>query len=204
MRHTFDGESRPGITDITYWRSTIGPDSFFNSKSVNSQPESGNVVKDMMWKIQIHVLRQCRRRANGMSSSDRKCAPLMICQSLAVLYSGIRSCELIPVAKVRACQMRRKRYTKLNLNLVIKRHLFAKVGGVSGVHYKWGKGHWGCAFKITSLQWVLTFSQPAGFCQQVMSRHLPEQDEQVDFLIEGNIARYRLQEKEGLQSKTGC
>eukprot|EP00983_Pelagomonas_calceolata_P048567 1141106-Pelagomonas_calceolata.AAC.4 len=26
---------------------------------------------------------------NGMSSSERKCAPLMICQPLAVAYSGI-------------------------------------------------------------------------------------------------------------------
>eukprot|EP00983_Pelagomonas_calceolata_P030408 954499-Pelagomonas_calceolata.AAC.1 len=34
-----------------------------------------------------------------MSSSDRKCAPLVICQPLTVAYSGIRSCELIPVAK---------------------------------------------------------------------------------------------------------
>eukprot|EP00983_Pelagomonas_calceolata_P014519 461507-Pelagomonas_calceolata.AAC.1 len=57
-----------------------------------------------MGKIQIHVFRQSIRRLNGMSSSDRKCAPLMICQPFTVVYSGIRGCELIPVAKVRVCQ----------------------------------------------------------------------------------------------------
>eukprot|EP00983_Pelagomonas_calceolata_P048204 1140957-Pelagomonas_calceolata.AAC.1 len=88
------------ITYITDWRSIIGPNSLFNSKSVNSQPESGNVLKDMMGKIQIHVFWQSIRRVNGMSISDRECAPLMICQPLTVAYSGIRSCELIPVAKV--------------------------------------------------------------------------------------------------------
>eukprot|EP00983_Pelagomonas_calceolata_P000926 33133-Pelagomonas_calceolata.AAC.1 len=34
-----------------------------------------------------------------MCISDRKSAPLMICQPLTVVYSGIRSCDLIPVAK---------------------------------------------------------------------------------------------------------
>eukprot|EP00983_Pelagomonas_calceolata_P028645 896942-Pelagomonas_calceolata.AAC.1 len=54
----------------------------------------------MMGKVQIHVLRQGIRRVKGMSSSDRKSVPLMICQPLTFVYSGIRSCELIPVAKV--------------------------------------------------------------------------------------------------------
>eukprot|EP00983_Pelagomonas_calceolata_P049284 1141441-Pelagomonas_calceolata.AAC.5 len=71
-------------SDITDRRSTIGPNSLFNSKSVNSQPESGNVAKDMMGKIQIHVLWQSIRRVNGTSSSDRKCAPMMICQLLTL------------------------------------------------------------------------------------------------------------------------
>eukprot|EP00983_Pelagomonas_calceolata_P028317 887831-Pelagomonas_calceolata.AAC.1 len=84
------------ITDITDRRSTIGPNSLFKLKSVNSQPESGSVAKGM---IQVQVFRQSISRVNGMSSSDRMCAPLMICQPLAVVYSGIRSCELIPVAK---------------------------------------------------------------------------------------------------------
>eukprot|EP00983_Pelagomonas_calceolata_P043005 1138731-Pelagomonas_calceolata.AAC.4 len=74
-------------------------EALFNLKNVNSQLESGSVAKDMMGKIQIHVFRQGIRRVNGMSSSDRKSAPLMICQPLTVVYSGIRSCELIPVAK---------------------------------------------------------------------------------------------------------
>eukprot|EP00983_Pelagomonas_calceolata_P109738 1159589-Pelagomonas_calceolata.AAC.15 len=90
-----------GITGIPDWRST-GPNSLFKSKSVNSQPESGNVAKDMMEKILIHVFRQGIRRVNGMSSSGRKCARLMICQLLTVAYSGIRSYELIPVAMSRS------------------------------------------------------------------------------------------------------
>eukprot|EP00983_Pelagomonas_calceolata_P022192 697835-Pelagomonas_calceolata.AAC.1 len=49
-------------TDITDWRSTIGPSSLFNSKSVISQPESSNVGKDMTGKIQIYVFRQSIRR----------------------------------------------------------------------------------------------------------------------------------------------
>eukprot|EP00983_Pelagomonas_calceolata_P007735 252539-Pelagomonas_calceolata.AAC.1 len=53
----------------------------------------------MMGKIQLHVFRQRIRRVNGMSGSDRKCAPSMICQPLNIAYSWIRSCELIPVAK---------------------------------------------------------------------------------------------------------
>eukprot|EP00983_Pelagomonas_calceolata_P080487 1155164-Pelagomonas_calceolata.AAC.2 len=43
-----------------------------NSKSVNPQPEFGSVAKNVMGKIQVHVFRQSKRRANGMSSSDRK------------------------------------------------------------------------------------------------------------------------------------
>eukprot|EP00983_Pelagomonas_calceolata_P062858 1147468-Pelagomonas_calceolata.AAC.2 len=70
------------ITGITDWRKTIGPNSLFNSKNVDSQPESGNVAKDMTGKIQTHAFRHSLRRVNGMSSSDRMCAPLMICQPL--------------------------------------------------------------------------------------------------------------------------
>eukprot|EP00983_Pelagomonas_calceolata_P088691 1157231-Pelagomonas_calceolata.AAC.2 len=84
------------ITGITDWRGTIGPNSLFNSKRVNSQPEAGNVVKDMTGKIQVHVFRQSIRRVNGMSSFDRKCTPLMICQPLTVVYFGIRSCPSVP------------------------------------------------------------------------------------------------------------
>eukprot|EP00983_Pelagomonas_calceolata_P066402 1149016-Pelagomonas_calceolata.AAC.1 len=36
------------ITDTTDWRSNIGPNSLFNSKSESPQPESGSVAKDMM------------------------------------------------------------------------------------------------------------------------------------------------------------
>eukprot|EP00983_Pelagomonas_calceolata_P041976 1138293-Pelagomonas_calceolata.AAC.1 len=80
------------ITDITDWRSTVGPNSLFNSKSVNSQPESGNVAKDMRGKIQIYVFSQSIRRVNGMSSSDRKCAPLMVrvCQP----SSAVKRCDV--------------------------------------------------------------------------------------------------------------
>eukprot|EP00983_Pelagomonas_calceolata_P086010 1156672-Pelagomonas_calceolata.AAC.2 len=66
---------------------------------MNLQPESGNVAKDMMGKVQVHAFRQSMRRVNGMSSTDRKCPPLMIRQPLTLVYSGIRSCESIPVAK---------------------------------------------------------------------------------------------------------
>eukprot|EP00983_Pelagomonas_calceolata_P009892 320127-Pelagomonas_calceolata.AAC.1 len=97
-----------GITDITDRRNTIGPNSLFNSKSMNSQPESGNVAMDMMGKIQIHVFRQRIRRLNGTSSSDRKCAPMLICQPLTVAYSGIRTCELIPGAKVSGSEVHHK------------------------------------------------------------------------------------------------
>eukprot|EP00983_Pelagomonas_calceolata_P063510 1147760-Pelagomonas_calceolata.AAC.1 len=68
-------------------------------KSVHPQPESGNVAKDAMWKIQILVFRNCIRRVSGMRISDRKCVPLMICQLFTAVYSGIRGCELILVAK---------------------------------------------------------------------------------------------------------
>jgi len=84
-----------GITD---WRSIIGLNILFNLKSANSQPESGNFAKDMMGKIQNIVFRQSIRMVNGMSSSGRKCVPLMICQPHTDACSGIRSCELIPVA----------------------------------------------------------------------------------------------------------
>eukprot|EP00983_Pelagomonas_calceolata_P115206 1160172-Pelagomonas_calceolata.AAC.10 len=40
------------IINNTDWRSTIGLNSLFNSKSVNPQPESGSVAKDMIGKIQ--------------------------------------------------------------------------------------------------------------------------------------------------------
>eukprot|EP00983_Pelagomonas_calceolata_P049812 1141676-Pelagomonas_calceolata.AAC.1 len=43
---------------ITDRRSTIGPNSLFNLKSVNLQPESGSVAKNVMGKIQVHVLGQ--------------------------------------------------------------------------------------------------------------------------------------------------
>eukprot|EP00983_Pelagomonas_calceolata_P134962 1162111-Pelagomonas_calceolata.AAC.1 len=86
------------ITGITDWRSTIGPSSLFNSESVYPQPESGNVAKDTMGKIQIHVFRHCKGRMNCVCTSDRKCAPLMICQPFTVAYHGIRSCEFIQVA----------------------------------------------------------------------------------------------------------
>eukprot|EP00983_Pelagomonas_calceolata_P057631 1145152-Pelagomonas_calceolata.AAC.1 len=79
------------------------------SKECELAAEPGNVTKDKMGKIQTHIFRQSIKRMNGMSSSDRKCAPLMkrkkspplmICQPLTVAYSRIRSCALIPVAKV--------------------------------------------------------------------------------------------------------
>eukprot|EP00983_Pelagomonas_calceolata_P074707 1152660-Pelagomonas_calceolata.AAC.1 len=41
-----------GITKMTDRRSTIGPNSLSNSKSVNPQPESSSVAKDVMGKIQ--------------------------------------------------------------------------------------------------------------------------------------------------------
>eukprot|EP00983_Pelagomonas_calceolata_P057609 1145147-Pelagomonas_calceolata.AAC.1 len=44
------------ITDITDWRSTIGPNSLFSVKSVTPQPESRCVAKNMMGKVQTHVL----------------------------------------------------------------------------------------------------------------------------------------------------
>eukprot|EP00983_Pelagomonas_calceolata_P080316 1155101-Pelagomonas_calceolata.AAC.1 len=50
------------ITDITARRSLIRPDSLFNLKSVNPQPGSGSVAKDMTGKIQVHVFRQSIRR----------------------------------------------------------------------------------------------------------------------------------------------
>eukprot|EP00983_Pelagomonas_calceolata_P039965 1137404-Pelagomonas_calceolata.AAC.1 len=52
VRHIFDGESRPGMTDITDRRRTLGSNSLFNFEEWNLQPESGNVAKDMMGKIQ--------------------------------------------------------------------------------------------------------------------------------------------------------
>eukprot|EP00983_Pelagomonas_calceolata_P067234 1149407-Pelagomonas_calceolata.AAC.4 len=91
------------ITDITDRRSTIGPSRSFNSESVYPQPESGNVAKEVMGKFQVHVFRQSIRRVNGMCISDRKRAPLMICQPFTVVHSRIRGCELIPVAKVPRC-----------------------------------------------------------------------------------------------------
>eukprot|EP00983_Pelagomonas_calceolata_P086113 1156693-Pelagomonas_calceolata.AAC.3 len=54
-------------------KNVIGPISPFNLKSVNPQPEFGSVAKDVMGKIQVHPF--------------------------TVVYSGIRGCELIPVAK---------------------------------------------------------------------------------------------------------
>eukprot|EP00983_Pelagomonas_calceolata_P043528 1138942-Pelagomonas_calceolata.AAC.7 len=39
------------VIRITDWRSIFGPNSLLHSKSVSSQPESGNVAKDMMGKI---------------------------------------------------------------------------------------------------------------------------------------------------------
>eukprot|EP00983_Pelagomonas_calceolata_P044797 1139457-Pelagomonas_calceolata.AAC.5 len=79
IRHIFDGEN------ITDWRSTFGPSSLFNSKSVNSQPESGSVAKNVMGKIQVHIFRHCTRRVDGTCISDRKCAPLMIYQPFTVV-----------------------------------------------------------------------------------------------------------------------
>eukprot|EP00967_Tisochrysis_lutea_P133406 scaffold234162_cov18-Tisochrysis_lutea.AAC.1 len=40
-----------GITDR---RGTVGPNSLFNLNSVNSQPESGSVAKDVTGRIQAH------------------------------------------------------------------------------------------------------------------------------------------------------
>eukprot|EP00983_Pelagomonas_calceolata_P065718 1148703-Pelagomonas_calceolata.AAC.2 len=75
---------------------------------MNSQTKSGNVAKDMMGKIQIHVSRKRTRRVNGMNSSDRKCAPLMICQLLTVHHKltevhRVASHNLTP-HQVRVCQ----------------------------------------------------------------------------------------------------
>eukprot|EP00983_Pelagomonas_calceolata_P019062 599055-Pelagomonas_calceolata.AAC.1 len=70
-----------GITYITDRRNTIGPNSLFNLKSMYPQPESGSVAKNVMGKIQVHVLRHCIRRVDGIYISDRKCAPLMISPS---------------------------------------------------------------------------------------------------------------------------
>eukprot|EP00983_Pelagomonas_calceolata_P075647 1153097-Pelagomonas_calceolata.AAC.7 len=43
-----------------------------------------------------------------MCISDRKCATLMIFQPFNVAHSGIRGCELIPVAKVPRSQVHHK------------------------------------------------------------------------------------------------
>eukprot|EP00983_Pelagomonas_calceolata_P051759 1142554-Pelagomonas_calceolata.AAC.1 len=66
------------ITDITDQTHAIGPDSLFNSKGVNPQPEFGSVAKNVMGKIQVHVSRHCIRRVSCMCISDRKCVPLVI------------------------------------------------------------------------------------------------------------------------------
>eukprot|EP00983_Pelagomonas_calceolata_P006500 214059-Pelagomonas_calceolata.AAC.1 len=92
------------ITDITDGRNTIGPNSLFNSKSVYPQPESGSFAKNVMRKIQVH----CIERVDGVCISDRKCAPLMISQPFTVVYSGIKGCELMPVAKVPNSQVHHK------------------------------------------------------------------------------------------------
>eukprot|EP00983_Pelagomonas_calceolata_P116376 1160295-Pelagomonas_calceolata.AAC.6 len=73
----------PPESYITDQRSTLGTISLFNLKSVNPQPESGGVAKNVMGgKIQVHVFRHSIRRVDGMCISDRKCAPLIICQPL--------------------------------------------------------------------------------------------------------------------------
>eukprot|EP00983_Pelagomonas_calceolata_P005543 181056-Pelagomonas_calceolata.AAC.1 len=58
------------ITDITDWRSAIGRNCLFNSKSVYTQPESGSVAKDAMGKIQQRVWREAD--ALGPQEMNRK------------------------------------------------------------------------------------------------------------------------------------
>eukprot|EP00983_Pelagomonas_calceolata_P078162 1154177-Pelagomonas_calceolata.AAC.2 len=43
-----------------------------------------------------------------MCISERKCAPWMICQPFTVVYSGIRGCKSIAVAKVSGSQLHHK------------------------------------------------------------------------------------------------
>eukprot|EP00983_Pelagomonas_calceolata_P022486 707817-Pelagomonas_calceolata.AAC.1 len=100
----FDGDGDASLFPSITWSAVV------DAEVLPSMEHGGQLLeaeaRDLVIWVDApeYIVLRSIRRVNGMSSSDRKCAPMMICRPLAFAYSGIRSCELIPVAKVLVCQ----------------------------------------------------------------------------------------------------